>query len=311
MDNVSFESLSLTAMAKHVNTTTDKSFSRYAYEKFLTDNGYIADIRTITDFGLQNGVNYRTNADGSSRWPVYNESIANLLISSTSAIEEIQKVIDQNKVEKAPSPKKSSKSTPTSYSITGDGVPTPEDLEKFEFPYLRLEDFVVIDTETTGLSNDAEVIEIAVVGLDKTCLYHSTFYPTVDVDKMAGAVNHFSKRKLKGSPLIVDEWQKIVDAIGGKKILCHNAPYDKRLMVQTFKRYNIPFDIGSLFEDAYDSREIAKKWLRTKSFSLNNLAHLVGIEREELHKATDDCVMTVEFLERLEFLIKAKNQNLN
>lgn len=49
--------------------------------------------------------------------------------------------------------------------------------------------------------------------------------------------------------------------------------------------------------------ELQKKHIDTKSYSLENLAYMVGITRAESHRAADDCIMTLEFLNRLEIIL--------
>ena len=59
----------------------------------------------------------------------------------------------------------------------------------------------------------------------------------------------------------------------------------------------------SLFADCYDSVNIAKKHIDLQSYSLENIAHSLGIKRMESHRAADDCIMTLEILTRLEILL--------
>ena len=57
----------------------------------------------------------------------------------------------------------------------------PDDLILSEYPLLDIDNFIVIDTETTGMTADDEVIELAVVDMDGTVLYDSTFCPVTEV----------------------------------------------------------------------------------------------------------------------------------
>ena len=306
-----FTRLSLTALVNHINRKLNKDISRDSYLAFLIEKGYVDDIRTINSEGFHHDIEYAYSNDGRSKWPTYGLEIVNLLVTNIDLISSIDSQRKSARSEYKPEKKESH----SAHKSAPSPAPILENFFDFDsnyaFNYLKLDEFVIIDTETTGLSKSDEVVELAIVGMDKQVLYYSTFYPTVEVNPAAAKVNHFSKAKLKGSPCIKDEWQKIVEAIGNKKILCHNTPFDKRLLMQTFARYNIPYDIERAFNGAYDSKDIAKKWIKSDKYDLNHLAHLVGIEREELHEATDDCVMTIEFLERLEYALKMKYEVLN
>lgn len=173
-----------------------------------------------------------------------------------------------------------------------------------EYPNLKIKDFVIIDTETTGISRDDEIIEFAVVDIYGEVLYESTFNPMVIINPSAAMVNGLTNESLTDSPLFKDEWQKIKKAIGNKRLLGHNLSFDKRLTAQTLERYGIdPQESNDLFKGYYDSMRIAKKHIDAKSYSLENLAHMVGITRAESHRAADDCIMTLEFLNRLEIVL--------
>lgn len=178
---------------------------------------------------------------------------------------------------------------------------------KSEYENLGIADFVVLDTETTGMSRGDEVIELALVDMDGTVLYESTFEPEVIINPFASRVNGFYNSDLEGAPLFKGEWENIKSAIGGKKLLGHNLSFDKRLIAQTLRRYDLdPTEVDSLFQDYYDSQYIAKRHLVAKSYSLENLAHQVGVTRPESHRAADDCLMTLEFLSKLEQILEDK-----
>lgn len=168
------------------------------------------------------------------------------------------------------------------------------------------EDFVVVDTETTGLSNDDEIIELSVVSKMGDILYHSYFMPTKTINPGAAAVNHITMDMLKRihAPRFKDEWAKIKVAIGGRPILGHNIKFDARLVQMTLGKYEIdPREGADAFRGMFDSQVIAKNYISASSYKLCNLAHMVGITREEQHDSSDDCRMTVEFLSRLDRIL--------
>lgn len=183
-------------------------------------------------------------------------------------------------------------------------IPVTDGLILSEYPLLGIDNFVVIDTETTGMTADDEVIELSVVDMDGTVLYDSTFCPVSEVNPFASSVNHLTNECLCDSPLFTDEWSKIKSFIGNKKVLAHNTKFDQRIIKQTLEKYNMDSSIvDSLFADCYDSVSIAKKYLDLPSYSLENIAHSLGIRRAESHRAADDCIMTLEVLTRLEILL--------
>ncbi|MBR9829321.1 MAG: 3'-5' exonuclease, partial [Oceanospirillales bacterium] len=59
---------------------------------------------------------------------------------------------------------------------------------------------VFLDTETTGLDDDAQMVEIAVVDENGSVLFESYCRPTVPVDPGAQAVHGIGSEVLAGAP---------------------------------------------------------------------------------------------------------------
>ena len=359
---------------------------------FLTDIGYIADIKTITELGLKYGFQYKYGNDG-ARWPVYSSEIQQLILDNIDRIKAyevtrrdiyapkvykdgtiiipdatITNFADNNEfgsqtaykalVELGCVTKDSETKNYTPTDLGADkgitvsknkrgfrmvlypanvqrdvlkhiGISDIKEIEKTEpaisaatidfsdlnvqilseYPLLGIDNFVVIDTETTGMAAHDEVIELAIVNMDGTVLYDSTFCPTAEVNPCASAVNHLTNEYLCNSPKFADEWNKIKRLIGNKKILAHNGNFDKRIIKQTLEKYNlVSKEADSLFENSYDSVNIARKHIDSQSYSLENLAHFLGIERAESHRAADDCIMTLEVLGKMERLLAGNKQ---
>ena len=371
-----------------------KSFAEFEIKRdqiisFLVDKGYIVDIRTATELGLEKGVQYKYSDTG-SKWPVYDEKIQQYILDNIDIIKtyetacsntyatkiseegtvivpsasitefvesngldsktayraliELDYVIKNNEG-KCYVPTESGlckgiviaknkrgfkmivypadvqrevlnklgitnikeaikQETPKLDLAPLTAISVPDGLILSEYPLLDIDNFVVIDTETTGMAADDEVIELAVVDMDGTVLYDSTFCPVTVVNRYASAVNHLTNDCLCDSPKFADEWGKIKTLIGNRKILAHNAKFDKRIIKQTLEEYNMDSTIvDSLFAAYYDSVSIVKKYLDLPSYSLENIAHSLGIIRVESHRAADDCIMTLEVLTRLEILL--------
>lgn len=319
------KSLSLTALTKYINDATGKNIHRDTVLYVLIKKKFVEDIKTITDEGLKNGVSYAYDRYRSNiRWPVYDSTIQDMFIRNIDAIIPIDdKLKTKREAEKAEkeAAKKAEKEAQRKakhthmpspvMTIPTNGVTTMNFKdENMKFPYLHLDDFVILDTESTGLSKTAEIVELAVINANGKVLYESTFYPKVEVDTMASKVNGFTRKNLEGSPLFKDEWEKIEKAIDGRSILCHNTPFDKRLIKQTCERYGISADVDFMFRDSYDSKEIAKAWMNAPDYSIETLYHILGGQRPEAHKAADDCLMTLETLCMLENAIRIKNEIL-
>lgn len=167
---------------------------------------------------------------------------------------------------------------------------------------LHLENCVILDTETTGLYRDDEVIELSVIDMLGRELYHSLYCPQKKIALSASRVNGITNPMLKDEPLFKDEWEAIKEAVGHRRIIGHNIEFDYRITLSTAKRYHIPeSEVMMLFRDRIDSRLIAKKYIKNaENYKLSTLCTMFGITDPQKHRATYDSLMTLQFLRALE-----------
>lgn len=172
---------------------------------------------------------------------------------------------------------------------------------EYKFRRFRMPDFVVLDTETTGLADFDEVIELAVVAPDGETLYESLFEPRMKVNPGASAKNGLTNARLKGEPRFIDEWGKILRAIGGRRIFGHNIAFDARLVKQTLRRYGgNPDEAEAAFRGMVDTMALAKKYVQSPSYGLEKLANMLGVHEAEDHRAASDCRMTIRMMQNLD-----------
>jgi DNA polymerase-3 subunit epsilon len=96
-------------------------------------------------------------------------------------------------------------------------------------------DWVVLDTETTGLGLTDEVIQIAVLSPDGAVVLDSLVRPAerTDIPAPASAIHHITIDKLTGAPTFAELTPRLAEAVAGKRIVAYNADYDRRLLKQT------------------------------------------------------------------------------
>lgn len=100
---------------------------------------------------------------------------------------------------------------------------------------------VILDTETTGLSDIDEVINLAIIDLDGNILYNSLLRPPTrkSIPREAAKIHGITMKKLKDSPTFADEYEKIQGILAGKTVIAYNAKFDSRLMSQTAVKYGL------------------------------------------------------------------------
>jgi DNA polymerase-3 subunit epsilon len=181
----------------------------------------------------------------------------------------------------------------------------PDAFKAIRYPKLGLPDeFVVVDTETTGLGQNDEVVELSVLDSNANELYHSFFEPKVEVNYQAAQVTGLTNEKLVGQPKFADEWPKIKEAIGAHLIAGHNLQFDRRLMQQTLEKQtgkNHQGEMDALFENCIDSYQMAQRSSVAKGKrSLGQLCEAMGVEYPPNHRASHDCLGVLYVLQNFE-----------
>lgn len=92
---------------------------------------------------------------------------------------------------------------------------------------------VFLDTETTGLDDDAQVVEIAIVNADGAVIFESYVKPTVSVNPEAQAVHGIGPEKLASAPTWPEIAEQVRAALEGKTVVIFNADFDTRILLQT------------------------------------------------------------------------------
>lgn len=95
--------------------------------------------------------------------------------------------------------------------------------------------YVILDTETTGLEENDEIIQMAIIDLEKNVLYNTLLKPKLkkSISREATAIHGIKKIDLIDAPCFETAIHKFVDVTEDKTILIYNAEFDVRLLQQT------------------------------------------------------------------------------
>lgn len=97
------------------------------------------------------------------------------------------------------------------------------------------QDYLIMDTETSGLDDDDEIIQIAIIDLDENVLYNTLIKPKAkkSISRDSTLIHGLSKKDLKEAPFFETEISKFINVINDKTILMYNAEFDARMLQQT------------------------------------------------------------------------------
>lgn len=156
---------------------------------------------------------------------------------------------------------------------------------------------VYLDTETTGVGENAEVIEVAILDSDGEVIFESLVRPKGAIEPQAMRLHGITPADVQGAPGWAEVWPQVDKALLGRKIGAYNSEFDLRLLRQTQQRawlsWTIPdsafFCIMKLFarfHGEYDYQRSKYRWL-----SLEDAGRLSGIPLPNSHRARDDALL--------------------
>jgi DNA polymerase-3 subunit epsilon len=154
---------------------------------------------------------------------------------------------------------------------------------------------VFLDTETTGLSESCEVIELAMVQsnfVENTRL----FIPTTEMSLGAIKVHGYTSAYLfkEGTWFDADQHEDIINTVDGAVVCAYNSPFDERLLNQTCVRNGLPefsfdwFDVMELATRHWGPKHGVFEKGKLRSLSLAECCGIIGIEQADAHHALDD-----------------------
>lgn len=97
----------------------------------------------------------------------------------------------------------------------------------------HLTDFVILDTETTGLGDEDVVIQIGVIDLHGRVLLDTLVFTDVKPDPVSMKIHGINPESIRTAPSFRDVYPLLIDAIGDRVVLMYNADFDSRMLLQT------------------------------------------------------------------------------
>lgn len=182
-----------------------------------------------------------------------------------------------------------------------------------------LQNSVILDTETTGLDDEAQVVELSIIdAFSGDVLFNSLVKPTMSIPQDAIDIHGITNDLVKNAPNFSDVYSEVFDLIYPKNLLVYNASFDSRLIIQTmqahghyyelrdhivaFSRYFYGGNMHCIMEayaehyGQWNDYQNAYKWQ-----SLTNACKQQAIDISDLnaHRALADCEMTRRLIHRV------------
>lgn len=169
-------------------------------------------------------------------------------------------------------------------------------------------DALFIDTETTGLDGNDQVIEIAVIDSRGLVLLESLLRPSVAVSLESQNIHGISAEALVNAPTWAEIAPRLHQLLKGREVVAFNHAFDSRLLQQTAKAHgpdSLPWDWNYTELCAMDlAVKVFGATNRHGSISLAEAVYAAGSEWQgEAHSAAGDAQTTLALVKAIAALL--------
>ncbi|UCH63392.1 MAG: hypothetical protein JSU77_02760 [Fidelibacterota bacterium] len=159
---------------------------------------------------------------------------------------------------------------------------------------LELDDFVVIDFETTGLSADyCKIIELAAVRFrdgQPVEEFQQLIDPREPIPTEIVEITNITDDMVAGEPTIEEVGQEFLDFIGGRPLVAHNIRFDLAFLRNICIVLDQSDDIAN---PLYDTMTLGRTFLyHHTGFNLASLCDFYSLPHKEAHRAYNDALNT-------------------
>jgi DNA polymerase-3 subunit epsilon len=130
--------------------------------------------------------------------------------------------------------------------------------------------FVLLDTETTGLKEHDEIVEISIIDMAGNTLLDTLVRPTIPIPSEATEINGITNEMVSTAPTWLDVYPLVMAVLRGRKFIAWRAEFDARMITQTSSIYGIynklsPADAireyKAVHDNYIDGQEVYSMWV--------------------------------------------------
>lgn len=160
-----------------------------------------------------------------------------------------------------------------------------------------------LDTETTGLGDKAQILELAISDAQGTILFETRVRPTVPIDPEAEGVHGITAESLANSPTWPEVSAHVRKILCGRSLVIFNSDFDTRMFRQTAAAFGEPVEWVSELK-TYCAMCLAADVFgptnRHGSISLASAVYSAGVAWQgAAHGAVADTLTTVELVKAI------------
>ncbi len=169
---------------------------------------------------------------------------------------------------------------------------------------LLARNFYVLDTETTGLGERDEIVQIGIVDGGGNAVLDQLIKPSIPIPAGAARVHGITDNDVINSPIFSSLYIKLSSLLAGETVIAYNMDFDWRMLQQTVARYRLP-DIRIGKRDCAMKQYAKFKGKRSgqgRGYVWHKLTSALAQERiavGDAHNALGDALMTLELVRKM------------
>lgn len=162
---------------------------------------------------------------------------------------------------------------------------------------------LILDTETTGMGPDDEVVQVAVVDIQGNVLLNTLVRPSRPISPEAASVHKITNADVANAPTGEQVCRRLAELLRGRLVCIYNADFDTRLLAQTAKAWGVSLPnyraecvmkLYAEFAGEWSQRHDAWRWHK-----LQVAAARCGLGPFKAHDALEDARMTARLLRHI------------
>lgn len=176
------------------------------------------------------------------------------------------------------------------------------------------EDPIFLDTETSGLDDSAEIVEIGIIDINGKPLLETFIKPYNPIPEETTNIHGITDDMVKNAPYWSEIHEQFCSIIKGRTLITYNRAYDVRLIDQTIKasienkaieeeaqdwdkdqRILCAMKLFAAYYGMWDEHYEGWKWQK-----LTDAADHMKVKTEgKAHRAVTDCLMTLGIVQAM------------
>jgi DNA polymerase-3 subunit epsilon len=171
---------------------------------------------------------------------------------------------------------------------------------------VRQNNFVVLDTETTGLDRRAQVCQVAIIDGEGKTLVDRLVKPTRPIPLDATRIHGITNAHVADAPGFGEVAPQIVSAISGRAVIIYNATFDLAMLRQSAEAVDVQIDWPGLASYVCAMQAYAQHWgvwdAGRRSYRWQSLSAACSqqtIPVKNAHNALGDCLLTLALIKKI------------